>query len=95
MSNSETRQSLVRTAINLVVGVSTYAVATAVIKNNVAEPESTPQKAMLAVGSFALGHAVADKATTWSDAQIDTLSRSWHKATSKVAADKQKNDTNS
>lgn len=65
-------KSIIRPAIQLVVGVTTYAVANAVIKNNTADPETNAQKATLATGSFVLAHLVSSSAVKYVDARIDS-----------------------
>ena len=66
-------KSIIRPAIQLVVGVTTYAVANAVIKNNTADPETKAQKATLAIGSYVLAHTVASIAVKHVDARIDSI----------------------
>lgn len=65
--------SIIRPGIQLVVGVTTYAVANAVIKNNTADPETQAQKATLAIGSFVLAHLVSSSAVKYADARIDAV----------------------
>lgn len=60
----------VRNAITAVVGLSTYAVSKAVIKNNVAEPETRLQKATLTVGSMVIAQVVSSMASDYVDKQI-------------------------
>lgn len=62
--------TLIRTAINLGVAVSTYGISSAIIKNNTADPETLAQKAALATGSFVIGSMVAEQATSWTDLQL-------------------------
>lgn len=64
------KTTIVRAAIQLAVGVSTYAVTSAVIKNNVSDPDTKAQKAALAVGSYVLGHMVANEAGKYVDASF-------------------------
>lgn len=66
-------KSIIRPAIQLVVGVTTYAVANAVIKNNTADPETKAQKATLAIGSYVLAHTVSSIAVKHVDARIDQV----------------------
>ena len=68
-------KSVIRPAIQLVVGITTYAVANAVIKNNTADPETKAQKATLAIGSYALAHMVSSSAVKYVDARIDSVSK--------------------
>ena len=65
--------TLIRSAINLGVAVSTYSLATAIIKNNTADPETLAQKAALAGGSFVLGSMVAEKASSWTNTQLRSI----------------------
>lgn len=65
--------TLIRSAINLGVAVSTYGISSAIIKNNTAEPETLAQKAALATGSFVIGSMVAEKATSWTDTQLRSI----------------------
>ena len=66
-------KSYIRPAIQLVVGVTTYAVANAVIKNNTADPETKAQKATLAIGSYVLAHLVSSTAVKYVDTRIDSV----------------------
>ena len=61
---------IARVATNLVVGLSTYAVAKAVIKNNVAEPETVTDKVTLAAGSFVLANMVSGAASSYVDRSL-------------------------
>jgi hypothetical protein len=61
----------IRTLVKAVVGVTTYAVANAVIKNNTAEPENKAQKATLVIGSYVLSHLAASAAVQYIDARFD------------------------
>lgn len=83
-------KSYIRPAIQLVVGVTTYAVANAVIKNNVSEPETKAQKATLAIGSYVLAHQVSSKAVQFVDSRIDSILEDAKDAKSKLAQDNQK-----
>lgn len=65
-------KSIIRPGIQLVVGVTTYAVANAVIKNNTADPENKAQKATLVIGSYVLAHMVSSSAVKYVDARIDS-----------------------
>lgn len=67
--------TLIHGAINLVVGVSTYGISSAIIKNNTAEPETLASKAALATGSFVISTMVAEKATMWVDRQFNIATR--------------------
>lgn len=60
----------VHNAITAVVGLSAYAVSKAVIKNNVAEPETLLQKATLTVGSMVIAQVVSSMASDHVDKQI-------------------------
>lgn len=66
-------KSYIRPAIQVVVGVTTYAVANAVIKNNTADPETKAQKATLAIGSYVLAHLVSSTAVKYVDARLDSV----------------------
>ena len=68
-------KSIIRPAIQLVVGVTTYAVANAVIKNNTADPETKAQKATLAIGSYVLAHQVSSSAVKYVDARLDSVAQ--------------------
>lgn len=83
-------KSLIRPGIQLVVGVTTYAVAQAVIKNNVADPETRAQKATLAVGSYVLAHQVSSKAVQFVDSRIDSILEDVEDAKSQLKQDNQK-----
>lgn len=63
----------IRPAINLIVSLTTYSVTKAVIKSNVAEPETRLQKASLATGSFVLGSIVSNYAAEWADQKVTAL----------------------
>lgn len=83
-------KSLIRPGIQLVVGVTTYAVANAVIKNNVADPETRAQKATLAVGSYVLAHQVSAKAVQFVDSRIDSILDDMQDAKNKLQQENQK-----
>lgn len=68
---------LTRMLVGGVVGLSTNAVAKAVIKNNVADPETTTQKVALAVGSTVLGQMVGFAAADYVDGQIMRYKRAF------------------
>jgi len=57
-------------AVTAVVGFSAYAVSKAVIKNNVAEPETGLQKATLTVGSMVIAQIVSGMASEHVDKKI-------------------------
>lgn len=65
------KRHFVRYAVDAVVGVTTYAVSKAIIKNNVADHETKAQKASLAVGSYVLSQMVSATATGYVNRQID------------------------
>lgn len=66
-------KSYIRPAIRTIAGVSSLAVATAVIKNNTADPETKAQKATLMVGSYVLAALAASHAINYVDARIDSV----------------------
>ena len=65
-------KSYIRPAIRTIAGVTSLAVANAVIKNNTADPETKAQKATLAIGSYVLAHMVSSSAVKYVDARIDS-----------------------
>lgn len=78
--------------IGTVVGMTTYAVTSAVIRNNVTEPETRLQKATLAVGSYAIGQTVAAKTRQWSNAKVRAFVDAYNQAEEKKSS---KTDTQS
>lgn len=65
--------SHIRPAIRTIAGVTTLAVANAVIKNNTADPETKAQKATLMVGSYILAALAASSAIKYVDARMDSV----------------------
>lgn len=76
-------QSIIRPAIDLVVGVTTYSVANAVIKNNTADPETKAQKATLAIGSYVIAQLVSAHAVKHVNARAESLLESIEDARTK------------
>lgn len=66
-------QNIVKAVVTFAASVSTYAVTTAVIRNNVSDPETKAQKAALAVGSYVIGQTVAEKTRRWTDAKVEQI----------------------
>jgi hypothetical protein len=64
-------KTYIRRLVKAVVGVTTYAVAEAVIKNNTADPENKAQKATLTVGCYVLASLAAAAAIKHVDARFD------------------------
>lgn len=74
MSKSRTNtQNLVKGVVTLATSVSTYAVTTAVIKNNLAPGETKAQKAMIATGSYVIGQTVAERTRRWTDTKVEQI----------------------
>lgn len=95
MSTSEDTNSapanLIKAGVGLVSGMATYAVTSAVIRNNVETPETRLQKATLAVGSYVIGQTVAAKTSQWATAKTQLVIDSINNAT---ADKKSKDDAN-
>ena len=66
-------KSYIRPAIRTVAGITSFAVANAVIKNNTADPETKAQKATLMIGSYVLASLAASFAINFVDARVDSV----------------------
>lgn len=88
--NTFNPKSIIRPAIDLVVGVTTYAVTNAVIKNNTADPENKAQKATLVIGSYVLAHMVSASAVKHVNARVDMIIESAEDARTKREQKNQK-----
>lgn len=78
----------VRNAVTAVVGFSAYAVSKAVIKNNVAEPETGLQKATLTVGSMVIAQIVSGMASAHVDKKIGDFLEALEEIKKKKSAEK-------
>lgn len=83
-------KTYIRPLVKAVVGVTTYAVASAVIKNNTAEPENKAQKVTLMVGSYVLAHLAASAAIQYVDVRFDTVIENAKDVRDKVEQNNQK-----
>ena len=78
----------VRNAVTAVVGFSAYAVSKAVIKNNVAEPETGLHKATLTVGSMVIAQIVSGMASEHVDKKIGDFLEALEEIKKKKSAEK-------
>lgn len=83
-------KTYIRPLVKAVVGVTTYSVANAVIKNNTAEPENKAQKATLMIGSYVLAHLAASAAIQYVDTRFDSVIEDVKDAQDKVDKNTQK-----
>jgi hypothetical protein len=71
-----TKIELAKNAVKIVVGAGTATIVKAIISNNV-QPDDLTTKVTTTVGSLVLGSMVADLATRYTDAKIDSLT-TWY-----------------
>jgi divalent metal cation (Fe/Co/Zn/Cd) transporter len=83
-----TAREYAKLGVGLVVGSSAFFVVSSIVKDNV-NPETLPQKAKAAVGTFIIATIVADAASRHTDRMIDKVADSWNNA-SKKFKDQQK-----
>lgn len=69
--------AVAKTVTRFVVGFSTGACISAMVKNNVAPPENTLQKVETEVGSYVAGAMVADVSRVWIDRKFDDAVLWW------------------
>lgn len=79
-----TRLEIAKSAAKFIVGSGTATIVHAIIKNNV-QPANLTQQVTVTAGSIALGAMVADLASRYTGAQIDSLAE-WYNDTVKKNA---------
>lgn len=81
--------STARAIVTGAVGLGAYDVATKIIKNNIAIPETVLKRALTNVGIFGLGTVAADKAVDAINSLIDSAIEEWEDRKNKKEAPEQ------
>lgn len=63
---------LAKRTVNLIVGLSVTKLVNTLIQNNT-DPQTATEKVSTAVGSYVVGSMVADAASSYTDAKIDSV----------------------
>lgn len=84
MTLSPKTTTIAKIATQVVATCTTYSVAKAVIKNNVAEPETFAQKATLAAGSILIADLVSAKVATHAMSYVDTIAEMFNSTSEAV-----------
>ena len=66
-------RTIVKTTLNILVGLGAYGITRQVIENNTPEPETRPQAVLQHAGSAAIAGLVTDAASDHVDKQVDEL----------------------
>lgn len=78
--------AIAKKAVSLIIGIGTGTIVKGIIENNVA-PDSPATKVSVSVAGFAIGGAVAEASSAYTDKMIDDVVDIWRKITSKNPAE--------
>ena len=83
-----TKQEIAKSVIKFVVGSSTGAVVTELVKSH-SSPDNVVEELQLVVAGYALGGVVADRTVDWADAKFNGLMKAFEQFKSQETSEEE------